>query len=229
MFAVDGDLSRRVMAVAEVVGASAATLLVTSPAWVFAYLGGWQPAHAALWLGALTTLPLGPAAVALLTTVRRVLLRRAPSPHPVRGFLAALLFGLSAWRVWAVGAAIVLVIGYQLTIMGTTSTAVLAPTVLLAVICGLAGCAVSSGMAAQHRAPAPMAAASLRAALKRPTVLCVWAFVTALAALAPAIPLVGPTLAFLAPAGWAVAVVVVNVTFGFDDAVEASRTHRWTR
>lgn len=215
VFAVDGDLARRVVAVAEVVIASAATLVLTSPVWLFALVGGWQATHVGLWVGALTTLTLGPAAVALLRVVRGVLLRRSSSYRPVRGYLSALALGCSAWRTWLIGAAITLLIGYQLLGTERTSTSVPAAA-LLAVLCMLAGIAVAAGTAVVGTAASGTGLRYVRAALRSPAVVVVWLMVTPALLLSALIPVAGPTLAFLTPAAWAVVVVVVNATFGFD-------------
>lgn len=216
-FAVDGTLARRVVAITESLAASALTLLVTAPAWGFALMGGWQATHPSLWFGALSLVTVGPAAVALLVVVRGVLARRERSRAPMRTYVGGLALGFKAWRFWLLSLSLALVIGYQVALSeGGLS---LLPGALLAVVLAAAVTAVASALAARGRYSKGVVGAALRSAVRVPAVLPVWVITAVGLPLVALIPLVGATLAFLAPVAWAVSTVVVNASFGFDREV----------
>jgi len=199
---------------------SVSFLAALLPLVAFTTLVGWQLTHLALWLGALVLLPLYPALEALIVAGAVLL---DGSDHPGRAFWSA--FGIAAHRrFWAALAptAVVLLLGYDLAIVGTGAAALLAGAVVLALVGILAVALASTAPASEGSSPLAQVAAAARGCVTRPHLALSWLLLGGAIVLASSLPVLGGMLWLFGPALFAVCVQVCNRALGFAPAARAS-------
>lgn len=221
--ALDGPVARTALLWWYAFVVSVCFLLAFTPYLLFERLVGWQPSHLAIWLGAASLAPAGPALCGLLGAMRVLVGDREDPGRPMRQFVGAVRAGAPRLRRWwgAVPAA-ALFLGYDAVLYREavpSAPALVAVvgvliTVLLVGVTAVAGADVgAAGAGAEGLRSA--AHATLSSFLRRPLVPLAWLVLLAGAVLLTRLPVVGPSLVLFAPAGWAGAVDVVNRAWGF--------------
>ncbi|MCF4122469.1 hypothetical protein L1785_15935 [Antribacter sp. KLBMP9083] len=233
--ALDGPVARTALLCWYAFVVSVCFLLAFAPYLLFERLVGWQPSHLAIWLGAVSLAPAGPATCGLLGAMRVLVGDREYPGRPVRQFVGAVRAGARRLRPWwwAVPAA-ALFLGYDAVLYrdavpsAPAFVAVVGVliTVLLVGVTVVAGgdAGADAGTVADADADAAAggtaglrsaAHATLSSFLRRPLVPLAWLALLVGAVLLTRLPVVGPSLVLFAPAGWAGAVDVVNRAWGF--------------
>lgn len=223
LVALDGPVARTALLWWYAFVVSVCFLLAFTPYLLFERLVGWQPSHLAIWLGAASLAPAGPALCGLLGAMRVLVGDREDPGRPMRQFVGAVRAGAPRLRRWwgAVPAA-ALFLGYDAVLYREavpSAPALVAVvgvliTVLLVGVTAVAGADVgAAGAGAEGLRSA--AHATLSSFLRRPLVPLAWLVLLAGAVLLTRLPVVGPSLVLFAPAGWAGAVDVVNRAWGF--------------
>lgn len=237
--ALDGPVARTALLWWYAFVVSLCFLLAFTPYLLFERLVGWQPSHLAIWLGASSLAPAGPALCGLLGAMRVLVGDREYPGRPVRQFVGAVRAGAPRLRPWwwAVPA-VALFLGYDAVLyrdaVPSAPALVAVVGVLITVLLvgvtvvggGDAGAAGGGAGASGAEAAAgsdvggtaglrSVAHATLSSFLRRPLVPLAWLALLAGAVLLTRLPVVGPSLVLFAPAGWAGAVDVVNRAWGF--------------
>lgn len=181
------------------------------PMLAFQALVGWQATHTALWLGAAAVLTVAPALHGLTQAAAGLL---DGEPHVARTFWAAFAGAVRhRWGSALVLSGAVLVLGYDVALLGADANVLLGAVAVAAVIAMVM-------VAAAFLTDSPLrgagfAIAAARIVLQRPHLALVWLLVGALAALATTLPVVGAVGWLSAPALAAVAATICNRTLGF--------------
>ncbi|WP_139415682.1 hypothetical protein [Agromyces laixinhei] len=215
LLAYDGPIATALLRVFQFFLVAVSFLACLAPMLLFDALVGWQPTHLALWLGAASLLPVAPAVLGALCAARRVLLmpgERGPARTFWRGFGRGVR---SLWWVAAGVSAAVLVIGYDLALLGDSDTMLLVATIglalLLALIVGISSVAESC----TTTRPRALLVAAVRAIIARPHVALSWVLLIAAGVGASMLPVIGGTVALFAPALVACGIVICNRTLNF--------------
>jgi len=213
---LDGPVARTALLCWYAFVVSVCFLLAFVPYLLFERLVGWQPSHLAVWLGALSLAPAGPALCGLLGSMRVLVGDRDYPGNPVRQFVAAIRAGSPRLRRlwWAVPPA-ALLLGYDAVLYGDAvpaAPALVALAGVLATVLLVGMTVVGSGGTDGLRSAAH---ATLSSFLRRPLIPLAWLTLLAGAVLVTRLPVVGPSLLLFVPAGWAAAVDVVNRSWGF--------------
>jgi hypothetical protein len=220
--AYDGRLSRVLLTAFWCFIVSVQFLVTALPFAAVDRASGGSPSHAAIWLGALAALPIGPGAFAALRCTRESLASGYPG-RPFRRFWTAWAEGWRRlWRLWTGAAAIGLLLAYDAVLYGGDAAfigiAAAAALMLVALI------AASGAALAGADGPAlAVLTAGLRAAARRPQAPVAWLALATGAYGAAQIPVVGADLALFAPAGCAWAILIVNAATGFDRIAAEAR------
>lgn len=234
--ALDGPVARTALLWWYAFVVSLCLLLAFTPYLLFERLVGWQPSHLAIWLGAASLAPAGPALCGLLGAMRVLVGDREYPGRPVRQFVGAVRAGAPRLRRWwGAAPAAALFLGYDAVLYREAVPAAPALvavvgvliTVLLVGVTVVAGAGAGAGAGAAADADAggtagaggeglrSVAHATLSSFLRRPLVPLAWLALLVGAVLLTRLPVVGPSLVLFAPAGWAGAVDVVNRAWGF--------------
>lgn len=223
--AYDSRLSRVLLAVFWYFTVSVQFLATALPFAAVDHAAGGELSHAAVWLGALAALPIGPGAYAALRCVRLSLNESGYPGRPFRRFWSAWAEGWKRlWRLWTGAAAIGLLLAYNAVLYGTGDAAFIAIVTVSALVL-LALIAASSAAVSGADGPAlAVLTAGLRAAVRRPHAPAAWLALIALAYMAAQVPVVGANLTLFTPACCAVAILIVNAATGFDTSVAGSAT-----
>ncbi|WP_460796313.1 hypothetical protein [Microbacterium sp. GXF0217] len=216
----DGAVATMLLAVFQYFLLSASFVVCLMPTLVFQALVGWQLTHLALSLGAVSLLPLGPALQALVKAADPL---RARGANARAGRIFWSAFADAARTRWAMAAVIpvgVLLLGYDIAVLGGNAEALLAVTALAAVgavvlISSMFAVAAGSGLRG-----IALALAAGRIVLRRPHLALVWLLLAGVSILMTTLPVVGAIAWFSAPALAAVAAVICNRTLGFAGALE---------
>lgn len=185
------------------------------PAVVFQVVVGWQPTHVAVWLGAVSLLPLVPAMFASLTVADRVLLT-GDRRDAGRVFWDSFGRGVrSMWKVTLAVGGLIVLLGYDLALYGDDDRALLLGSLGLAVLFVAVLAMCSSLVARPRESEWVLVVDSLRAMAVRPHVGLCWILLTAVAVAAATLPVVGAAVALSAPALVACAIVVCNRALSF--------------
>lgn len=209
---LDGPLASTLLAVWSLFVPSVCFLACCAPYLMFERVVGWQPSHGAIWLGALSVTPIGPALRGLLATAHATVGEKGYPGRLVHCFLGAIRAGSPALKAaWCSVPVVTLLLAYDLAVSrpGTRVLVVTVGIVLVLLLVG-ASCADRPGL----RAP-DLLHVVLAAAARRPYLPLTWLFLLGAGMAATAIPLLGPSLLLLVPAAWAAAVDVVNRTWGY--------------
>lgn len=186
------------------------------PMLAFQALVGWQATHIALWLGAAAVLPVAPALHGL-TTAAAALLDSDSHAAPLfwRGFADAVRH---RWGSALTLSAAVLVLGYDIALLGADPGVLLGAVAVAAVVAAIvvAGAFLSDS----PLRGAAFALAAARIVMQRPHLALVWLLLAGLAALATSLPVVGAVAWMSMPALAAVAATICARTLGFDSARE---------
>ncbi|WP_442576375.1 hypothetical protein ACSBPH_04350 [Microbacterium sp. F51-2R] len=215
MLAYDGPIATALLRVFQFFLVAVSFVACLAPVLLFDALVGWQPTHLALWLGAASLLPVAPAVLGALSAARRVLLVSGGT-GPARTFWRGFARGVrSLWWLAAAMSAAVLVIGYDLALMGDSDTMLLFATLglslLLVLVVGISSVAESSATTR----PRALTVAAVRAIIARPHVALSWVLLIAAGVGASILPMIGGTVALFAPALVASAIVICNRTLNF--------------
>ena len=225
LLALDGPVAMTSLAVFQYFVLSVSFLAAAAlPAVAFQLLIGWQGTHLALWLGAVSTLPVAPATYALLRGARSTLTHKAEA-HAVRTFWRAFADGCrTLWWAALAAAGIVLTLGYDIALYDA-SGAVLLFAAAAAAVAAVLLVAVSlvAASAPQARATA-MVIVAARRICRRPHVALAWLLLIGLGVAATALPLVGPAVALFLPALVGVGIHICNDALRFHPHDETSQT-----
>ncbi|HMR49727.1 MAG TPA: hypothetical protein PKE40_10640 [Arachnia sp.] len=215
LFAYDGWISAALLRAFQFFLVAVSFLVCLAPLALFHALVGWQPTHLALWLGAAAVLPVVPATYGALDMAQRVLLVSGGSGAG-RGFWRS--FATATRSLWWLAAAVsgaVLVIGYDLALLGSSDAvflvAVLAIAALVVLVVGV--CSVAPVQPAAG--PRVLMVAAVRAIAARPHIALCWLLLSAVGVAAAFLPLIGGAVALFAPALVACAITICNVSLRF--------------
>lgn len=216
LFAYDGRLARALLAVFQFFAVSVLFLLTALPALVLDQASG-SVSHAAIWLGVLAALPIGPGAYAALSSMRGFIAERGYPGSPLRRFGKAFAEGTVrlCW-LWAGAAGIGLLLAYNAALYGSDDGAFLAVSALgaLVAVAAIAVCCVALQGASGR--PLAVLTLALHAATARPLAPAAWLAVLVTALAATQLPVFGANLALFLPAVGAWAILSVNKAVGFD-------------
>ncbi|GAA2153047.1 MULTISPECIES: hypothetical protein [Glycomyces] len=217
LFAYDGRLSRVLLAVFQCFAVSALFLLTALPAIVLDQASG-RASHAAIWLGVVAALPIGPGVYAVLAGTRDFIAEGGYAGAVFGRFWRAFATGaVRLRRLWAGTAVIELLLAYNAALYGSGDGAFLAITAGGALVAAavIAVCCVAlQGVTAER--PLELLTVALHAAAARPLAPLAWLAVLAAALAATQLPVFGPNLALFLPAAAAWAVLTANRRLGFD-------------
>ena len=216
----DGAVATLLLAVFEYFLLSVSFVACLAPVLVFQALVGWQLTHLALWLGAVSLLPLAPALQALVIAADRLRIQGA-SARAGRVFWRA--FADAVRTRWASALAVVvgvLVLGYDIALLGADAEVLLGGAVLAAVAGVLLLSSIFLVAAGSELRGIALVVAAGRAALLRPHLALVWLLLAGIAVFATTLPVVGAVAWFSAPALAAVGAVICNRTLGLASAHE---------
>jgi hypothetical protein len=216
LFAYDGRLSRVLLAVFQFFAVSALFLLTALPAIVLDQASG-RASHAAIWLGVIAALPIGPGVYAVLAGMQGFIEEGGYQGALFRRFWRAFTSGATRLRrLWAGVAVIELLLAYNAVLYGADDgafLAVMAGGALVAAtvvaVCCLALQGVSGG-------PLEILTRALHACISRPLAPLAWLAVLAAALAATQLPVFGPNLALFLPALAAWTILTSNRRLGFD-------------
>jgi hypothetical protein len=216
LFAYDGRLSRALLAVFQFFAVSALFLLTALPAIVLDQASG-RASHAAIWLGVVAALPIGPGVYAALAGMQGFIEEGGYQGALFRRFWRAFAFGATRLRrLWAGVAVIELLLAYNAVLYGADDgafLAVMAGGALVAAtvvaVCCLALQGVSGG-------PLEILTRALHACISRPLAPLAWLAVLAAALAATQLPVFGPNLVLFLPALAAWTILTANRRLGFD-------------
>ncbi len=215
LLAYDGPIATALLRVFQFFLVGMSFLACLAPVLLFDALVGWQPTHLALWLGAASLLPVAPAVLGALSAARRVLLVPGET-GPARTFWRSFARGLrSLWWLAAAVSAAVLVIGYDLALLGDSDTVLLVATIGLALLLVLVVGSSSVAEARDISRPRALIVAAIRAIIARPHVALSWVVLVAAGVGASMLPVIGGTVALFAPALVACAIVICNRALNF--------------
>lgn len=223
---LDGPVARTALLTWYAFVVSVCLLLAFAPYLVFERLVGWQPSHLAVWLGAASLAPAGPALCGLLGAMRVAVGERDYPGRPVRRFADAVRAGAPRLRgVWWAVPPAALLLGYDAmlyrdAVPAASALVALAGALVAVLLVGVTVVGVTV-VGADGGGLLSALHATLAAFLRRPLVPVAWLALLAGAVLVTRLPVVGPSLVLFAPAGWAAAVDVVNRSWGF---AERART-----
>lgn len=186
------------------------------PMLVFQALVGWQATHIALWLGAAAVLPVAPALHGLTKAAAALLDSEAHVAQTFwRGFAEAVRH---RWGAALTLSAAVLVLGYDVALLGADAGVLLAAVAVAAVVAAIVVAAAFLSDSPLRGAAYALAAA--RIVLQRPHLALVWLLLAALAILATSLPVIGAVAWLSAPALAAVVATINNRALGFAGARE---------
>jgi hypothetical protein len=215
----DGPVAAMLLGAFQYFTVSVSFVACLMPVLVFQALVGWQATHLAIWLGALSLLPVYPALHGLLQA-SEALRAEGASARGGRLFWSqfAIAVRTQAWAAVAV-AAVALLIGYDLALMGSSDVVFLIAVTAIVLMIVLA---VAVSTVASRRSGRPIALLTLAATavVKRPHVALAWLMLAGVAVAATALPIVGAVAWCFAPAGAAVSARICNRALGFDAIME---------
>ena len=216
----DGAVATLLLTVFQYFLVSASFVACLMPTLLFQALVGWQLTHLALWLGALSLLPLAPALQALAIAADGLLTHGA-SVHAGRIFWRA--FADAVRTRWAAALAVgasVLVFGYDVALLGADDWVLLGAAALVAVAAVVLIASIFLIAAGSELRGVALAVAAGRVVLLRPHLALVWLLLAGVAVFATTLPVVGAVAWFSAPALAAVGAAICNRTLGFASAYE---------
>jgi len=186
------------------------------PVLAFQALVGWQSTHMALWLGAAAVLTVGPALHGLVHAAEALLDSHSHVARTFwRGFADAVRY---RWGSALALSGAVLVLGYDVALLGADAGVLLGAVVAAAVV---AAAVVSAAFLTDSPLRgAAFALAATRLVVLRPHLALVWLLLAALAAFATSLPVIGAVAWLSAPALAAVAATICNRALGFAGARE---------
>jgi hypothetical protein len=216
LFAYDGRLARVLLAVFQCFAISALFLLTALPAIVVDQASG-RISHAAIWLGVLAALPIGPGAYAVLAGMRGFIAEHGYQGRLFKRFWSDFATGTARLRwLWAGAAAMELLLAYNAALYGDGDGAFLAVTaggVLVAAAVVAVCCVALQGASGR---PLEVLTLALHAAAARPLAPLAWLAVLAAALVATQLPVFGANLALFLPALAAWTLLTANLVTGFD-------------
>nr|WP_201470691.1 hypothetical protein [Microbacterium hydrocarbonoxydans] len=186
------------------------------PMLAFQALVGWQATHIALWLGAAAVLTVGPALHGLTQAAAGLL---DSEPHVARIFWVGFVDAVRhRWGSAVVLSVAVLVLGYDVALLGADAGVLLGAVAVAAVV---AMVTVSAAFLTESPLRGiAFAVAAARIVMQRPHLALVWLLLGAAAVLTTTLPVVGAVGWLSAPALAAVAATICNRTLGFAGARE---------
>jgi hypothetical protein len=216
LFAYDGRLARVLLAVFQFFAVSALFLLTALPAIVVDQASG-RASHAAIWLGVVAALPIGPGVYAVLAGMRDFIAEGGYPGAVFRRFWRAFATGAVQLRwLWAGTAVIELLLAYNAALYGSGDGAFVAITAggALVAVAVIAVCCIALQGASGR--PLELLTLALHAAAVRPLAPLAWLAVLVTALAATQLPVFGPNLALFLPAAAAWTVLTANRKLGFD-------------
>lgn len=216
LFAYDGRLARVLLAVFQFFAVSVLFLLTALPTLMVDQVSG-SVSHAAIWLGAVASLPVGPGVYAVLAAMRGFIAEGGYQGSLFRRFWWDFATGAMRLRwLWAGTAAIELLLAYNAALYGGGDGAFLAVMAggALVALAAVAVCCVALQGASGR--PLEVLTLALHAAAARPLAPLAWLAVLVTALAATQLPVFGANLALFLPALAAWAVLTANRRLGFD-------------
>lgn len=217
LLAYDSRLSRVLMGAFWWFITSVQFLVTALPFAAVDHASGGTLTHAAIWLGAISALPIGPGAYAALQCMRDSLAESGYPGAPFGRFRRAWTQGWKRlWRLWTGASVVGLLLAYNAALYGGGDAGFIGVTA--AAVLGIVAVTAASAAALAGAAGPTLTVltAGLRAAVLRPQATIAWLALAALAYGAALVPVVGANLALFTPAGCAWAILVVNAATGFD-------------
>jgi len=210
ILALDGPLAALLLTVFQYFLVSVSFIGCLVPAFAFEALVGWQATHLALWLGALSLLPLVPAGYALLRSSRRLLAERGDA-RAGRQFWRSFAQGCRMlWWAALAQTVVVLLLAYDFALFGSSDAVMLlvmgAAALAAAVLVGV--CIVAAARGVQR--PIETIAVAVRVMARRPHIALSWLLLIALGLAATTLPLAGAALPLFLPALLGVGIHVCN-------------------
>jgi hypothetical protein len=216
LFAYDGRLARALLAVFQFFAVSALFLLTALPAIVVDQASG-RVSHAAIWLGVIAALPIGPGVYAVLAAMRGFIAEGGYQGSLFRRFWRAFATGAVRLRwLWTGLAVIELLLAYNAALYGGGDGTFLAITAggALVALTTIAVCCVALQGASGR--PLEVLTLALHAAATRPLAPLTWLAVLVTALAATQTPIFGTNLALFLPALAAWGILTANRLTGFD-------------
>ncbi|MFG3341003.1 hypothetical protein [Glycomyces sp. NPDC048151] len=222
LFAYDGRLSRALLAVFQFFAVSGLFLLTALPAIIVDQASG-SVSHAAIWLGTVAALPIGPGVYAVLAGMRGFIAAGGYEGGLFRRFWRDFASGAKGLRwLWLGVAALELLLAYNAALYGGDGAflAVTAGGAAVALAAVAVCCVAPQGASGT---PLELLTLALHAAASRPLAPLAWLAVLATALAATQLPVVGTNLALFLPALAAWTVLAANRRLGFDRKAAALR------
>jgi hypothetical protein len=217
LLAYDSRLSRVLMAAFWWFITSVQFLVTALPFAFVDHASGGESTHAAIWLGAISALPIGPGAYAALSCMRESLAEPGYPGAPFGRFWRAWSQGWKRlWRLWAGASVMGLLLAYNAALYGSGDAAFIGVAIGAVLLLVAVTAASSAALAGAEGPTLAVLTAGLRAAALRPQAPIAWLALAALAYGAAHLPVVGANLALFTPAGCACAILIVNAATGFD-------------
>ena len=212
LLAYDGPIATALLRIFQFFLVAVSFIACLVPALVFQALVGWQGTHLALWLGAASVLPLAPAVFAALVAAGVLL---APGETGAgRSYWRAFALGVRSLWWLALGLSLgVLLVGYDVALLGGSDSVLLFAVVVLALLLVLV--VGISSMAAIHSPARPLIVASVRATAARPHLALSWLLLIGVGVGASMLPVIGGAIALFAPALVACGIVICNRALNF--------------
>lgn len=210
----DGIIATMLMRILSIFVVSVSFLACLVPAVLFQLVVGWQGTHLALWLGALSVLPLFPAVSAVIAAAgQRLLLEEADGAGRVfwSSFARA---SRTQWPVSLAVSAVILVLAYDFVLFGSHDAAFIAIAVALAMVVVLIIAVASAAANDPSLGRRTVVVRAVRAVARRPHIGLCWLLLIAAAGAASTLPIVGGAVVLSAPALVACGVVVCNRALG---------------
>lgn len=187
-----------------------------APVLAFQALVGWQATHIALWLGAAAVLPIAPALHGLIRAAAALL---DAETHAARTFWRGVADAVRhRWGSALALSATVLVLGYDVALLGADAGVLLGAAAAAAVVVAIV--VAGAFLSESPLRGAAYALAAARIVMSRPHLALVWLLLAALAALGTSLPVVGAVAWMSMPALVAVAATICARTLGFESARE---------
>jgi hypothetical protein len=215
LLAYDGPITAALLRAFQFFLVGVSFLACLMPAFVFQALVGWQPTHIALWLGSISLLPIAPAVIGALIAARGVLLAGGEAGSAGvfwHGFAQGIR---SRWWLAAGVSGGVLVLGYDIVLLGDSDAVLLLATVGLALLVVLTIGVSSTAVTDTVSRPWSLIVQSVRAIAARPHAALSWILLIVVGVGASMLPVVGGAVALFAPALVACAIVICNRALHF--------------
>ena len=224
LLALEGPVAATMLTVFQYFVVSVSFIGCLVPVVAFTVLVGWQPTHLALWLGAISLLPLAPAVYALLRSSRCLLADRADA-HGGRVYWRSFAHGYRIlWWAAAGASAVALLLSYDLALFGHSDGMLLFVAAAAAVTLVLLIAVCAAVVADPACRPIEALSIAARATARRPHIALAWLLLTAVGILGAGLPVIGSAFALFLPALLGAAIHICNDALRLPLTDETRRT-----